>query len=98
MSPLWKWRLLADTITPRREATKRSRVVKMMLAKVKMMLAKVKMMLTMVKVMLAKVKMMLTMVKVMLAKVTRSIFEITNYHLSCRPEEEILRHKGQVMI
>ena len=64
MSPLWKWRLLADTITPRREATKRSRVVKMMMAKVKMML---------------------TMVKVMLAKVTRSTFEITNYHPSCRP-------------
>ena len=78
MSPLWKWRLLADNITPRREATKRSRVVKIMLAKVKMMLAKVKMM-------LAKVKMMLTMVKMMLAKVTHSTFEITNYHPSCRP-------------
>ena len=70
MSPLWKWRLLADTIAPRREATKRSRVVKMMLAKVKMMS-------TMVKMMLAKMNMMLTMVKMILVKVKRSIFEIT---------------------
>ena len=71
MSPLWKWRLLADTITPRREATKRSRVVKMMMAKVKMRLAIVKMMLAMV-------KMMLAMVKMMLAKVT---VHFRNYQL-----------------